>query len=391
MAMWRCCSLCVLLVALLTYWLSAPVFSATNLVPDLRGQVAVVTGASRGIGKGIAVGLGEAGATVYVTARTSKSQPMPEGQRPAPGTIEDTCEAVERAGGRCHAVAADSGKDDHLEKLIDRVWQEQGRLDLLVNNAFAAVSFLPQSQGKAFWEKGIEAWDWVNHVGLRSHYVASVLAAKKMSQQKRGLIINIGSFGGVNYIFDVAYGIGKAAMDRMANDMAIELFTENITMVSLWPGLVKTEHVEGGALTEVAAKERRGQPPGMPATDFQAWMDTPLAETPLFNGRVVAALARDRRMLDHTGKVLIPSLMAYDYGIVDERGVRSPSMTSVKSMLAGTALKSLLQSWGLWKIPGGCYIPQAEASDNAKLFWNRLPDLSFPGKLLKLSAGAPNL
>merc|ERR1719444_473939 len=117
--------------------------------------------------------------------------------------------------------------------------------------------------GQAFWEKPLDAWDQVNGVGLRSHFIASALAARKMSLAKRGLIVNVGSFGGLNYIFDVAYGIGKAAMDRMANDMAIELFTENITMVSLWPGLVKTENVEDGAL-DTKSEERRGRQPGQP-------------------------------------------------------------------------------------------------------------------------------
>jgi len=113
-----------------------------------------------------------------------------------------------------------------LERLFDQVTREQGRLDVLVNNAFSAASFLPKVSGKPFWEKGIEAWDQVNGVGLRSHYVASLYAAQHMSKAKRGLIVNVGSFGGMNYVFDVSYGIGKAAMDRMANDMAIELATE---------------------------------------------------------------------------------------------------------------------------------------------------------------------
>lgn len=141
-------------------------------------------------------------------------------------------------------VQCDSGDDAALAELFDRIEREQGKLDVLVNNAFSAVSWLPTQTGLPFWEKGTEAWDIVNRVGLRSHYHASVHAASLMVKSKtKGIIINVSSFGGLNYIFDAAYGIGKAAMDRMANDMSIELVTEGITMVSLWPGLVSTENV----------------------------------------------------------------------------------------------------------------------------------------------------
>jgi len=382
-------------VAVLLCYLLSPQVSREGLEPSLAGQVAVVTGGSRGIGKGICVGLGEAGATVYVTGRTlSKGDKNTGGinGKSAPGSLEETCEMVVSAGGTCIPVAVDSAKDEDLEALFDRVVKEQGRLDIVVNNAFSAVSFMPRHTGKPFWEKPTETWDQVNNVGLRSHYLASVFAARKMSLAKRGLIVNVGSFGGINYIFDVAYGVGKAAMDRMANDMAIELHTENVTMISLWPGLVKTENVEGGALLQENAplKLRRGLPPGMGSEQsFASLMNTPLAETPLFNGRVVAAFARDPRKLQYSGKVMVPASMAADYGLVDERGVRSPPMTSVKSGLA-QALRSLLEKFDLWDVPGGCYMDKPQASDAAKFFWNTLPDLAVPWKLLKLFAGAPN-
>jgi len=388
-----CSALTVVLLAAAVYALCRPRFSSAGLLPSLAGQVAVVTGASRGIGKGLAVGLGEAGATVYVTARTASKGSLNSagiGGRPQAGSIEETCELVVKSGGRCVPVAVDSGNDTQLEMLFDRVMQEQGRLDVLVNNAFSAVSALPATMGRPFWEKGPEMWDVVNHVGLRSHYVASVLAAQRMSKAKSGLIVNIGSFGGLNYIFDVAYGIGKAAMDRMANDMAIELATENITMISLWPGLVKTENVQDGALDSVAMKERRGQQPGTPAMNMSEMLMSPLAETPLFSGRAVAAFARDPRKMDYTGKVLAPSMMAYDYDIVDERGVRSPPFPSVKFLLA-TALKPWLDSQGLWEVPGGAFRPEPGLSEKAQLLWRTLPDLTIPGFLLKLGSGAPNL
>lgn len=366
-------------------------FKAANLEASLTGQVAIVTGGSRGVGKGIAVGLGEAGATIYITGRTlSKGVANTGGAngKSQAGSLEETCELIVKAGGKCIPVACDNGKDEQLEQLFDRVIKEQGRIDVLVNNAFSAVSWMPKHIGKPFWEKGIEAWDQVNHVGLRSHYVASVYAALHMTKAKRGLIVNVGSFGGNNYIFDVSYGIGKAAMDRMANDMAVELATDNVTMVSLWPGLVKTENVEDGVLAGL--KERRGLQPGNPEIDFNILLPTPLSETPLFSGRAVAMFARDKLKMQQTGKVLLPPVLAAGYGFVDERGVRSPPMTSLKFMVS-FLLQPLLKKLEIWEVAGSLFRENPAVSANVQLYWNILPDFPIPGFLLKLGAGAPNL
>lgn len=383
----------VAVVAAVLFVLWRPAVSAGDLESSLSGQVAVVTGASRGIGKGLAVGLGEAGAIVYATGRTSSKGAANTGGvngKSQSGSLEETCELVVRAGGKCVPVAVDNSDDAQLEALFERVMKEQGRLDILVNNAFAAAGRLPTLLGKAFWEKPVSVWDLVNNVGLRSHYVASVYAARHMSKAKAGLIVNVGSFGGLDYIFDVAYGVGKAAMDRMANDMAIELATENVTMVALWPGLVKTENVEEGILDAGAMSERRGQQPGVPAMNASQLTATALAETPLFSGRAVAALARDRKKFRHTGRVFASSTLASGYGLVDERGVRSPPFTSVKFLLA-TALQPILEQNDLWTIPGGCFEPQRTPSDAARWLWRTLPDFAFPGFLVKLLSGAPNL
>lgn len=381
-------SLIVAVVAVLYALFIRRQFSPEHLDTALAGRVAIVTGASRGIGRGIAIGLGEAKATVYITGRTVNSGDGNNGGiggASQVGSLEETCIAVREAGGKCIPCAVDSGDDAALEALFARVVKEQGRLDILVNNAFSAVSHLPKVQGLPFWEKGIETWDIVNNVGLRSHYVASVHAAKAM--KAGGLIINLSSFGGMNYIFDVAYGVGKSGMDRMANDMAVELATEDITMVSMWPGLVKTENVAGGALDAVALKERRGLAPGSPGMNPAELMPSPLTETPLFTGRAVATLARDRAKMQHTGRVVIPAIMARDYDFLDERGVRSPSIASLKWMLASIA-RPLLLKHGLWECgdAGG-----AGVSDAMKFLWNTLPDGTVPGLLLKLGSGAPNL
>ena len=241
--------------------------------------------------------------------------------------------------------------------------------------------------GKPFWEKGIEAWDIVNRVGLRSHYVASHLAAQRMVAKKRGLIINISSFGGLNYVFDAVYGIGKAAMDRMAHDLAIELQPDGVTMVSLWPGLVGTENVKDGA---ISGKKRahRGSRPGQPEFDIDELIDTYLSETPLYSGRAVAALARDKGKMSYTGKVLPSSVLAARYGFTDERGIQTPPFTSLKFAI-GLALGKL----GLvhLELPSPKGSSSEEASTFSSFFWEQSPNLAFPGWVVKLGSGAPNL
>jgi NAD(P)-dependent dehydrogenase (short-subunit alcohol dehydrogenase family) len=377
----------VIVLAALAYALFAPA-PAIELAPSLKGQVAIVTGASRGIGKGIAIGLGEHGATVYITGRTLETTDSAT----QVGTLIDTCKLVEAAGGKCVPVKCDNGKDEELEALFTKVVAEEGKIDILVNNAFSAVNVLPKMMGKPFWEKGSgpgEMWDHVNGVGLRSHYVASVLAARHMSPKQKGLVINISSFGALNYIFDVAYGIGKCAMDRMANDMAIELATESVNMVSFWPGLVKTENVEGGALDSSLMTPHRGSRPGQPDMDLRDLLKTPLSETPLFTGRAIAMFARDAAYQNQvTGKVLVTADIAHRYDVKDERGVRTPSFLSLKFLL-GAALKPVLQQFEAWELPdyNGTETNLPWAAD---FFWNKLPQLALPKALIKLDAAQPN-
>ncbi|KAJ8303067.1 hypothetical protein KUTeg_019463, partial [Tegillarca granosa] len=181
----------------------------------LAGKVCIVTGATRGIGKGIALQLGEAGAT------------------------------IENRGGTCIPVQCDHSKDEDIQKLFEKVKKEQnGQLDVLVNNAFAAVNTLAKYMGTPFWEQPWSIWDTMNNVGLRNHYMCAVEAAKLMVPNKRGLIINVSSRGGLRYVFNVCYGVGKEACDRMAADCAVELKEHNVTFVSLWPDAVKTENMK---------------------------------------------------------------------------------------------------------------------------------------------------
>ena len=262
----------------------------------LHGRIAVVTGASRGVGKGIALGLGEAGATVYVTGRSTSPGVHP-------GTIDETANAVTALGGRGVAVRCDHAVDAEVEALFARIHAEQGRLDVLVNNAFA----IPDGVLRApFWELPIEQWDTMHRVGLRSHYVAAVHAARIMVAVASGLIVNVSSFGAKLYAVNVAYGVGKAGVDRMARDMGRELAPRGVCAVSLWPGIVKTERL-------LVEHERLG-------------FDPSTGETPQLSGRAVAAIAADDGRLRHAGKALIVAELAREYGFTDLDGTVPASM-----------------------------------------------------------------
>lgn len=249
----------------------------------LKGKIALVTGASRGIGRGIALQLGTAGATVYVTGRKPTSKPSHESQDLP--TLEKTAQEITDRGGRGIAVYCDHGDPNDIKKLFEQIEQEnKGQLDVLVNNAYSAVNTIMRSEGKKFWELDPLIWDEINNVGLRNHYICAVYASRLMVPRKSGLIVNVSSSGGLKYLFNVAYGVGKEACDRMAVDCGIELKRHNVAVVSLWPGAVKTELV-----------------------------------TP--------------NIMQKTSRILITGDLGDSYGFVDVDGRRPPSLRSVKFLL----------------------------------------------------------
>jgi NAD(P)-dependent dehydrogenase (short-subunit alcohol dehydrogenase family) len=264
-----------------------------------KNIVAVVTGASRGAGRGIAIGLGQKGCTVYVTGRTTKAENAGKpGQSALPGTIYETAEAVTAAGGKGIAVACDHADDAQVKALFEQVEKEQGRLDILVNN----VAFIHDDLIKpgGFWEKSIDLVKIID-VGLRSQYIASYYAAPMMVKQKRGLVVFTSSFGGVCYMHGAAYGAQKAGVDKFAADMAVDFKPHNVAAVSIWLGPLKTER------TARAAKERPDQ--------YAHFME--IGESPEFSGHIIYAMYNDPNIMDISGQTWIGAEAGVKYGIKD--------------------------------------------------------------------------
>jgi len=270
----------------------------------LQGNVALVTGASRGVGKGIALGLGEAGATVYITGRTTE-----EGQSAAKllGTIYQTADEVTNLGGQGIAVPCNHRNDDEVRAVFDRIRAEQNRIDILVNNVWGGYEHYTDGtefwKEKGFWNMPLARWDAMFQAGVRAHYVASVLAAPMMIAQQAGLMVNISFFAAQRNDRGVAYGVAKAASDRMAICMAHELREYNVTALSLYPGLVRTESV------------------------LKADFDLSNSESPQFIGRAIAALATDPQIILKSGQILVAAALAQEYGFTDIDGKQPRPIT----------------------------------------------------------------
>ena len=270
--------------------------------------VAVVTGGSRGVGRGIAIALGSHGYTVYVTGRTTRET----GQSPRGGTIGDTAAAVTSAGGQGVPVHVDHRHDDEVKVLFEQVRRQHGRLDVLVNNA-ALIDDALQSP-LPFWEKPLSASVDLLDVGLRSGLVASYYAAPLLIEDG-GLVAFTSAPGAVHYQYGAAYGAHKAGLDKFAADMAVDFRPFGVAAVSIWMGAVLTERL-------------RQIIDGAPQL---AYLDD-IAETSEFTGHVIAALAADPDVLAVSGRTLIGAELARQYGISDRDGRHPPSVRELLSV-----------------------------------------------------------
>jgi dehydrogenase/reductase SDR family protein 1 len=274
---------------------------------DMQGKIAVVTGASRGIGKGIAIALGERGCEVYVTGRSTGA---------GENTVEATADRVSEAGGAGHPIVCDHGDDAQIAALFERIAAEVGKIHYLVNNVYKIPD--PPAWSGGFWEHPLQVWDDQVGIGLRSHYVASWHAAPLLFAAGSGAaILNVSSPGGLGYLYSSSYGAGKAALDRLTRDMAIELEPRGVAAVVLYPGSVATEFVR-----EVAASR------GRDITDSQ---------TPLFVGRAAAALLGADDLSARSGTIQWVEDLAEEFDVVDEHGRRPPGYARRAELEAAAA------------------------------------------------------
>jgi len=276
-----------------------------KIIPSLAGKVAVVTGASRGVGAGIATLLGEQGATVYVTGRTTASNPGT-----TPGTISEVAESITTAGGVGISVVCDHADDAQIKALFERVKAEQGRLNILVNSA-TAVGPDPLAP-PPFWNKNLTISEQFT-VGLRSAFVASYYAAPLLIAADGALVVNVSYYGAVSYHLDPAYGATKAGLDKLTFDMAQDFKPYNVAVVSICPGPTATERSKS-----VIAKIPGG--------------DKMLAsrETPKFSGLAIASLYSDPQLMSKSGSVVIAAEAALEYGFKDFNGKQPPSLREQK-------------------------------------------------------------
>jgi len=259
----------------------------------LEDTVAVVTGGTKGVGLGVARELARQRARVFFTGRSA----------PEYSNVDD----------RTTAIRCDHRDDTQVDEAFRRILADAATIDILVNSAWGGYERMMEDGSftwpKPFWEQPLWRWDAMLGAGVRAAYQASCLSAPAMIAQRRGLIVNVSHWAAQKHIGNVAYGVAKAATDKMTSDMAAELRPHGVAVVSLYPGMVRTEKVMEAA----------------------EWLDLSNSESPDFIGRAVAALAADPDVLRHSGKVLVAANIAREYGFTDIDG-KSPRPLTINDV-----------------------------------------------------------
>lgn len=254
---------------------------------ELKQQVALVTGASRGVGRGVALGLANAGATVFATGRTIEQADL---------------------GSEIRTLACDHTDDEAVAEVFRHIDNVAGRLNILVNVAWGGYERMVEdgrfTWAAPFWEQPAWRWEAMVTSGVRAAFVASQLAARRMVPARSGLIVHISSWAARKYGGNVQYGVAKAATDKMASDMAHELLAHGVTVVSMYPGLVRTEAVLAAGVFDLSN-----------------------SESPEFIGRAVAAVANDSDVSRWSGSVVVAAALAEEYGFTDIDGRRPRPLT----------------------------------------------------------------
>jgi NAD(P)-dependent dehydrogenase (short-subunit alcohol dehydrogenase family) len=286
------------------------------MTKQLVGKVAVVAGATRGAGRGIACMLGEAGATVYCTGRSVRGNPSPINR---PETIEETAEMVTACGGTGIWAQVDHNALDQVESLFKRIRQEQGRLDILVNNMSGdqhlTKGMLSGKEPVSFWNYPIEKGLATQQNGVHTHLITSYYAAPLMVERRQGLIIEVNDGNHLRYNgCGVYYSLSKASAVLLAYFMSEELKEHNVTVVSLTPGWLRSENMlDGFGVTEENWQDAIEQSPNFAKS-----------ETPFYIGRAVVALASAPDVMERTGHALSAGYLAREYGFTDVDGTQPP-------------------------------------------------------------------
>jgi dehydrogenase/reductase SDR family protein 1 len=271
------------------------------MLANLRGKVCLVTGASRGVGRGVALGLAEAGATVHITGRTLRNGEHPEGLDRG-GSLASVLEAAKAHPGKVTAHRVDHASDAETESIVHKIIDAEGRLDILVNSAWGGYERMVEGDRFSWvdplWQQPMWRWDAMMDVGVRSAYCGIRIAAETMAKQRSGLIVNISFWAAQKFMQNVVYGVSKAAMDKMVFDVAAQMRECGVAAVSVYPGLVRTEEV-------MKNKE---------------YFDMSNSESMEFQGRAVAGLAADPALMDKSGKVFTSAALALEYGYADVDG-----------------------------------------------------------------------
>jgi NAD(P)-dependent dehydrogenase (short-subunit alcohol dehydrogenase family) len=271
------------------------------MLANLEGKICLVTGASRGVGRGVALGLAEAGATVHITGRTLRDGEHPDGLD-RDGSLASVVEAAKVHPGSVIAHRVDHSSIEETDKIVRQVIAREGRLDVLVNSAWGGYERMADETGFTWvyplWQQPMWRWHSMMDVGVRSSYCTIRAASETMAQQHSGLIVNISFWAAQKFMQNVVYGVSKAAMDKMVSDVAFQMREFNVAAVALYPGLVRTEEV-------MKHKEH---------------FDISNSESMEFQGRAVAGLAVDPKLMEKSGRVFTSADLALEYGHSDIDG-----------------------------------------------------------------------
>ncbi|MCD1656089.1 SDR family NAD(P)-dependent oxidoreductase [Treponema zuelzerae] len=272
----------------------------------LNGKVALVTGASRGIGKGTAIALAKEGAKVYITGRTIEENTSSSN---LPGSIYTTEKEINDNYGTCIAIQCDHTQDDQTQKVVKKIKKENDSLDILVNAVWGGYEYFTDGSTfwteQGFWDMPFQRWDKMFDAGVRAHFVTSSMVSKIMINQKKGLIINYSFWAADRNDKGVAYSVAKAATNKMTECMAYELSKYNVSVITLYPGLVRTESVMKNS----------------------QYFDMSNSESTEFSGKVISKIACDKDNILLSGKKYTSAELALKYNIQDIDGKQPVPLT----------------------------------------------------------------